>query len=108
MKTFMLKSVMIAALMFISVLGGIQLANDGIYKMKGYSGPNLKSAISLTDKNNILKLPLLSSDRSSHDLKVKKERLEKLNAFNLFSSVGKKMSDGISKTSEKILNSIAN
>jgi hypothetical protein len=108
MKIFMLKSVMIAALMFISVLAGIQLASNGIHKIKGYSDPDFKSAISLTDQNNKLKPSLLESGISSHDLKAKKDRLEKMNSFNLFSSVGKRMSDGISKTSEKIINSIAN
>jgi hypothetical protein len=108
MKIFMLKSVMIAALMFISVLVGIQLANGGIHKMKGYSDPDFNSAISLTDKNKNMKPPLLGSDISSHDLKAKKVKLEKMNTFNLFSSIGKNLSDGISKTSEKILDSIAN
>jgi hypothetical protein len=108
MKLFMLKSIIVVAIMFICVLAGIQLANDGIHKMKGYSDPDFKSALTLTEKNNKMEATILGSDLSSHDLKAKKDKLEKMNAYNLFSAVGKKMSDGISNTSEKILNSIAN
>jgi hypothetical protein len=108
MKIFMLKSILIVMIMFISVLAGIQLANDGIHKMKGYSDSENNNTFSFIDQNNQQGDSNLESDSSSHDLKVKKEKLEKLNAFNIFSSVGKTMSDGISKTSEKILNSIAN
>jgi hypothetical protein len=108
MKLFMLKSIIVVAIMFISVLAGIQLANDGINKIKGNSDPNFKSAVSLTGESNKLGATILGSDLSSHDLKAKKDKLEKMNAYNLFSTVGKKMSDGISNTSEKILNSIAN
>ena len=42
MKIFMLKAIMIAAVMLISVLFGMQQANNGIHKMKGYEDPNLK------------------------------------------------------------------
>ena len=42
MKIFMLKAIMIAAVMFISVLFGMQQANNGINEMKGYEDPNLK------------------------------------------------------------------
>ncbi|WML45366.1 DUF3679 domain-containing protein [Neobacillus sp. PS3-40] len=108
MKLFMLKSLMIAAVMFISVLAGMQLANDGIHKLRGYDDPEFENTTSLTDMNHKTNISLFGNDVSSHDLQAKKKKLEKMNAFNIFSTAGKKMSDGISKTSEKILNSIAN
>ena len=42
MKLFMLKAIMIAAVMFISVLFGMQQANNGINEMKGYEDAQFK------------------------------------------------------------------
>ena len=102
MKMFMLKSFCIAALMFISVLAGMQMANDGIHKMKGYSDPNFQSAVSINEKD----ASFLGQDLSSHDLEGKKKKLEEISSYNFLSSMGKKMSDGISNASAKIIQSI--
>ena len=107
MKMFMLKSLCLAALMFISVLVGMQLANDGIHKMKGYDDPNFGNAVTLNETDSNLSATFLGNDVSSHDLEEKKKKLEKMNAYNFFSSMGKKMSEGISAASEKIVDSIA-
>ena len=97
MKMFMLKSLFIAALMFISVLFGMQFANDGIHRMKGYDDPNIGTAFTLNEnERGKLQGTFLGQDVSSHDLEKKKEQLEKMKAYNLFSSVGKKLADGIS------------
>jgi hypothetical protein len=103
MKMFMLKSFCIAALMFISVLAGMQMANDGIHKMKGYSDPNFQNAVSINQKD----ASFLGQNISSHDLEAKKKKLEDISSFNLFSSIGKNVSDGISNATEKIIQSIA-
>ncbi|OIK16614.1 hypothetical protein BIV60_03865 [Bacillus sp. MUM 116] len=107
MKLFMLKSVGIAALMFISVLAGMQLANGGIHKMKGYDDPNFQKTVAINDKGNDLHASLLGNQITSHDIEAKKKKLEEMNAFNLFSSMGKKMSDGISSASKKLVESIS-
>ncbi|MBI0576408.1 YqxA family protein [Neobacillus cucumis] len=108
MKLFMFKSLGIAALMFISVLAGMQLANDGIHRMKGYNDPNLQKAVTINDKGNDLHASVLGNQITSHDIETKKKKLEEMNAFNLFSSMGKKMSDGISSASKKLVDSISN
>jgi len=102
MKMFMLKSFCIAALMFISVLAGMQMANNGIHKMKGYEDQNLQNAVSFNEKD----ASILGQNISSHDLSAKKKKLEEISSYNFFSSMGKKMSDGITNTSEKIIQSI--
>jgi hypothetical protein len=102
MKLFMLKSFCLAAIMFISVLAGMQMANDGIHKMKGYSDPNFQKAVSINEKE----ASFLGQDISSHDIEAKKKRLEEISTYNFFSSIGKKMSDGITNASEKIIHSI--
>ncbi|MFP5113667.1 YqxA family protein [Bacillaceae bacterium C204] len=107
MKMFMLKSLCLAALMLISVLVGMQLANDGIHKMKGYDDPNFQNAVSLSETNNNLQATFLGNDISSHDLEAKQKKLEEISAYNFFSSMGKKMSEGISGASEKLVHFIA-
>ncbi|MDR7000397.1 DUF3679 domain-containing protein [Neobacillus niacini] len=107
MKLFMLKSIGIAALMFISVLAGMQLANDGIHRMKGYDDPNFQKTITINDKGNDFHASVLGNQMTSYDIETKKKKLEEMNAFNLFSSMGKKMSDGISGASKKLVESIS-
>ena len=108
MKIFMLKSLCLAALMLISVLVGMQLANDGIHKMKGYDDPNLQKAVSLNETDNDLQATFLGNDISSHDLEAKRKKLEEISAYNFFSQMGKKMSEGISGASEKLVQLITN
>lgn len=103
MKMFMLKSFCIASLMFISVIAGMQMANDGIHKMKGYDDPNFQNAIALNEKGEQVKATFLGNDISSHDLEEKKKKLEEISAFNFFSSIGKKISNGVSTASEQII-----
>lgn len=103
MKMFMLKSALIAALMFISVLAGMQLANDGIHKMKGYDDPNFQNAVSINETDKDLNATFLGNDISSHDIEAKKKKLEEISAFNFFSSMGKKLADGLSGASEKLI-----
>jgi hypothetical protein len=102
MKMFMFKSVCIAALMFISVLAGMQMANQGIHKMKGYSDPNFQGAVSI-NKDDRINASVLGQDLTSHDIESKKKQLEEMTTYNFFSSMGKKMSDGITKASEEMV-----
>lgn len=103
MKMFMLKSFCIASLMFISVLAGMEMANDGIHKMKGYDDPNFQNAIALNDNGEQVKATFLGNDISSHDIEEKKKKLEEISAFNFFSSMGKKISEGVSSASENLI-----
>jgi hypothetical protein len=107
MKMFMLKSFLLAALMFLSVLFGMQFANDGIHRMKGYDDPDLGNAFTLKEnEGGQFQGTFLGRDVSSHDLEKKKEKLEKMKAYNLFSSVGKKLADGVSAATDGIIESI--
>ncbi|MEH7178812.1 DUF3679 domain-containing protein [Neobacillus vireti] len=104
MKMFMLKFFGVLAIMFISVLAGMQLANDGIHKMKGYDDPNFQNAVAIDDDGEHVKATFLGNNISSHDLNEKKKKLEEISAFNLFSSMGKKISEGVTSASEKLIN----
>lgn len=104
MKIFLLKCFVLVSIMFISVLVGMQMANDGIHKLKGNFGVDFQNAVTINKKDN--HLSTLGNDSTSHDLEAKKKKLEELNAFNFFSLMGKKMSDGITKASEEMIQKI--
>ncbi|KAA9026366.1 YqxA family protein [Niallia endozanthoxylica] len=104
MKMFMLKSMLIAALMFVSVLFGMEQANNGIQKMKGYSEDQFKGAFTLQESGEgQLEASILGNDVSSHDLEQKKKELEEMKAFNFFSSLGKNLANAVSHVTEKII-----
>ncbi|MDP4162619.1 MAG: DUF3679 domain-containing protein [Bacillota bacterium] len=107
MKLFLLKSLMLASLMFMSVLAGMQIVNDGIHKMKGYSDPHFQSAVSLENKGNgSFNVSFLGQHVSANNLEEKQQQIEQMNDHNIFSSAGKNLSSGISEVSKKILRSI--
>ena len=102
MKIFMLKALFLAALMFVSVLFGMQQANEGIHRMKGFHDEDFKSALTLNETNEgEVQASVLGNDVSSHDLQQKKEKLEEMKAYNFFSSLGKSISEGLSELTEK-------
>ncbi|WP_369425921.1 YqxA family protein [Cytobacillus pseudoceanisediminis] len=85
MKIFMLKALFLAALMFVSVLFGMQQANEGIHRMKGFHDEDFKSALTLNETNEgEVQASVLGNDLSSHDLQQKKEKLEEMKAYNFF------------------------
>ncbi|MHC0035852.1 DUF3679 domain-containing protein [Pseudoneobacillus sp. C159] len=103
MKLFLIKIVFLASLMFLTVLIGMQQANVGIQKMKGYEDPKFRSALTLqASDSGDLHASVLGVDVSSHDFEKKKQQLEGIKAYNLFSEIGKK----ISHTLRSLINSI--
>ena len=108
MKIFMLKALMIATVMFISVLFGMQQANDGINEMKGYEDAQFQGAFSFQDNGDgELEASILGNDVSSHDLEKKKAELEEMKAYNFFSSIGKALAGFITNLTEIIIQFIA-
>lgn len=105
---FFLKFILIVALMFVSVLFGMQQANEGIHRMKGFQDENMKEALNLSETNGQVEVSLLGNDISSHDLAEKKEKLEEMKAYNFFSAVGKKLAEGVSTLTEKVIELITN
>ncbi|KAB2338614.1 DUF3679 domain-containing protein [Cytobacillus depressus] len=107
MKWFMLKTLLLTSLMFLAVLFGMQQANEGITKMKGYSDERFKGAFTLQENEaGELHASILGTDVTSHDLQQKKEKLEEMKAYNFFSSLGKKLSEGLSALAETTLHFI--
>ncbi|MEK4147259.1 MULTISPECIES: YqxA family protein [Robertmurraya] len=104
MKLFFLKFVFVLALMFVSVLFGMQQANEGIDRMKGFEDHNFKEALHVTEnEGGEVELAVLGNDISSHDIQEKKAKLEKMKAYNFFSSIGKKLAEGVSSFANKAI-----
>ncbi|MBY0122351.1 YqxA family protein [Bacillus sp. S/N-304-OC-R1] len=107
MKWFMFKAFFLASLMFLAVLFGMQQANEGITKMKGFHDESFKGAFTFHENDTgDLQASILGKDVSSHDLQQKKEKLEEMKAYNLFSSMGKTFSDSISAITDNIIHFI--
>ena len=82
---------------------GMQKANTGLVNMRGYDDPHLDSAVSIVKENGEVSASIMGEKVDSHDLEEKKKRLQELKAFNLFSDMGKKISDGTRDIFEKAL-----
>lgn len=108
MKMFFLKFIFVVALMFVSVLFGMQQANEGIHRMKGFEDANMKEALNLSESEGQVEVSLLGNEISSHDLQEKKEKLEQMKAYNFFSAIGKKLAEGVSTVTAKAIEMITN
>lgn len=104
MKKFMLKSVLIVIVMFVCVLFGMQQANEGILRMKGFEDHQFQSALSVKEaKDGEIQASILGNEITSHDLSAKKEKLQKNNTYNFFSSIGKNLSEAITTAAQKLI-----
>lgn len=105
---FFLKFILVVALMFVSVLFGMQQANEGIHRMKGYEDGNMKEALNVSKIDGQVEVSLLGEQISSHDLDEKRAKLEQMQAYNFFSSIGKKLAEGVSSIVGKAIEWITN
>ncbi|WP_338473261.1 YqxA family protein [Niallia sp. XMNu-256] len=108
MKMFMLKSFLLACLMFVSVLFGMQQANEGIVRMKGYGHEQFQGAFKIQQKEaGEMEASILGNEISSHDIEKKKAKLEEMKAYNFFSSIGKSLASLISTITDSMIQLIA-
>lgn len=88
--------------MFVSVLFGMQQANEGIHRMKGFEDANFKKALNVNqNEGGQMEVSVLGNDINSHNLAEKKEKLEEIKAYNFFSSIGKSLADSVSAITKK-------
>ncbi|MBD8069211.1 YqxA family protein [Bacillus sp. PS06] len=109
MAKFMMKCFFIASILLIGVLIGMQQANQGMKKMKGYEDSSLQSAFQISaETTGQVEASVLGKKVTSHDLDEKQKQLEEVEAFNLFSTMGRKLGEGVSAVFEKILVELSN
>jgi hypothetical protein len=102
MVKFMMKTFLLTTVLLFGVLLGMQLANEGMIKMKGYQDPGLDSAftVSQTEKGE-MEASVLGSKVRAVDLREKQQQLEEHKAFNFFSSFGRKFAEAVHSIIDK-------
>lgn len=109
MVKFMMKCFFVLTVLLFGVLIGMQQANEGMKKMRGYDDPSLQGAFHITDSSDgEVEASVLGRKVTSHDLEEKQQQLEEVEAFNLFSSIGEKLGEGISALFEKAMAAMGN
>ncbi|WAA11514.1 DUF3679 domain-containing protein [Fervidibacillus halotolerans] len=92
MIRFFLKVLFGIGLLFFGVLIGIQEANNGLLKMKGYEDPNFKDAFTIQyDEEKGYKATIFGESVAKKDLEEKREQLEDIATFNFFTEMAKKI-----------------
>jgi hypothetical protein len=106
MIRFFMKCFLFTTVLLIGVILGMQLANDGMKKMKGYDDPRFAGAflISQTDKGEVEASVL---GEKVTNLEEKQKKLEEMEAFNLLSSIGKKLAQGMQSLFQQLFQGIA-
>ncbi|WP_409270721.1 DUF3679 domain-containing protein [Neobacillus sp. SCS-31] len=104
MKLFTVKALGLAAIMFALVLGGMQAANGGINRIKGYGDSGFKEPVSLeTDGREEVKVSIMGGDAATISLDKRGQGSEESKGFNLFSSMGKALTSVLSGVVKGIL-----
>ncbi|PLS15174.1 DUF3679 domain-containing protein [Bacillus sp. M6-12] len=104
MIRFYLKCLLLMAMLFLAVIFGMQHANQGMKKMKGYNDPSLNSAFTVEESSQgEMQASFLGQKVTSHDLEEKKKSLEEMKAYNFFSDIGKKLSNAVTGGIRKML-----
>ncbi|KZZ85992.1 DUF3679 domain-containing protein [Bacillus sp. SJS] len=108
MGKFMVKSILTAALLFIGVLMGMQLAGNGMKNLQGYDNPDMKSAFTVKNggQNQDIEASVLGQSITSHDLETKRKQLESMEAFNPLSEAAKGISSGIENLFGKLISAV--
>lgn len=109
MLKFFLKSFALIVVLFFGVLLGMQQANEGLIKMKGYKDHSFTGAFDIEMKESgDVEAAVLGEKLTSHDLKEKQEKLAEMKAFNFFSSLAGKLGTIITEFFQKMFQYIIN
>lgn len=104
MVKFMLKTFILCSVLLFGVLIGMQQANQGMIKMKGYNDPDFQGAFQIdSDESGDIEASILGNEVTSQDLQEKQEQLEQIEAFNIFSQIGKQFSKVVSSSVSSVL-----
>lgn len=98
MIKFMLKFLLLLFTMFFGVIVGIQQANTGIQQMRGYHTEETEDAFQIVYKDGKeMEASILGHEVTGHDLEKRKQQLEQIEAFNVFSELGKGLAHIVQK-----------
>ncbi|MEH6888281.1 DUF3679 domain-containing protein [Bacillus sp. JJ864] len=87
MEQFTRKCIIVVVSAFLITLAGIQVANSGLKRMKGYNDPTYEQIAHITGTNyGGIEKGIIGNEFSIED---KQKQLEELKSFNMFESMGK-------------------
>ncbi|MGM7721059.1 YqxA family protein [uncultured Metabacillus sp.] len=108
MVKFMFKCFVLCSVLLFGVLIGMQQANQGMIKMRGYDDPELQSAFQINnEQKGDIEASILGNKVTGQDLQEKQEQLEKIEAFNFFSQIGKQFAAVVSNGVSALVDSFA-
>ncbi|SFA52975.1 Protein of unknown function [Anoxybacillus pushchinoensis] len=94
MVKFTIQSLLITVIFLVGVLLGMQQANEGMRKMKGYNDPSLERVVHVSKDETIV---------LGQSLEQKKEKLQQIETFNVFSKVGQQLATFVHSLVEHML-----
>jgi hypothetical protein len=104
MVKFMIQFFLAVTILFVGVLLGMQQANKGLTKMKGYDDPAFQEVFHFSeDETGEIEASIMGNTVTSEDLEDKKRKLEEMKTFNIFSEMGKKLAHGVRYAVEQLL-----
>lgn len=100
MEQFTRKCIIVVVSAFLITLAGIQVANSGLKRMKGYNDPTYEQIAHITGTNygNIEKTII----GNAFSVEEKQKQLEELKSFNMFESVGKGLASLVQNVTRSI------
>ncbi|MCL6588062.1 MAG: YqxA family protein [Anoxybacillus sp.] len=91
-------------ILFFGVLLGMQQANEGLLKMKGYHDPAFPSVVDVQKKENgAVEATVLGNKVTSETVDEKAKKLEQWKMFNMFSELGKRLAEAVHLAAAKLL-----
>jgi hypothetical protein len=104
MVKFTVKFFLAVMILFFGVLLGMEQANEGLQKMRGYDDSSLPSVFHISKaKNGEVEASVLGNKVMAEGLQEKKEKIENMKTFNLFSELGKQFAEAVRSLMEQVL-----
>jgi Protein of unknown function (DUF3679) len=104
MVKFTVKFFLAVMILFFGVLLGMEQANEGLQKMRGYDDSSLPSVFHISKgKNGEVEASVLGNKVMAEDLQEKKEKIKNMKTFNLFSELGKQFAGAVRSLMEQVL-----
>jgi hypothetical protein len=104
MVKFIVQFCFAVLLLFFGVLLGMQQANEGMQKMRGYEDAALPSVLHLSkNQSGEIEASVFGKKVEVDDLQKKKEKIENIKTFNLFSELGRQFANAIKTLMEQLL-----
>jgi hypothetical protein len=96
MVRFTIRCFALAVLLFFGVLLGMQQANEGLLKMKGYDDPSFQTVLDVEKaRDGKLEAMVMGNKVTVENIEEKQKKLEKMKMFNLFSELGKRLAEAV-------------